>query len=148
MPLTLAAASVPLAVFERMWWVFVAAGLAVAVGRYVAWRRAAVTALATDETALVQTVGGRQVKRLPWDDISTLEFHRGVARPRWTVADKGTMATLPTVVAELERRDYHGARITEWFGSLLILDVVRFEAAATALSAECTVRGVRFHVFR
>lgn len=147
MPLVLAAASVPLALFERLWWVFVAAGPGLAVGRYLYWRRAALTALATDETALVHMVGSRQVKRLPWDDISELQLHGGVSRPRWTVGDKGGQ-TLPTVFALRQSRDYRGARINEWLGSLLILDGAGFEAAVSALQSECTVREARFRAFR
>ncbi len=146
MPLVLGAASVPLALFERLWWAFVAAGQVLAVGRYLYWRRAALTALATDEAALVHMVGHRHVKRLPWDDIKELQLHSGVARPRWTIGDKGGQ-TLPTVYAIRQSRDYRGARIRDWFGSFLILDGAGFEAAATVLEAECTVRGVRFHAF-
>lgn len=144
MPLTLTAASVPLALHERVWWLAVAAGAVFAVGRYFGWREAAFTAVMADERALVLAVGNRQ-RRLPWDDISWVQFQRGVVRPRWTVSDRGG-STLPTLFVERLSRDYHGKRINERLGSLLILHGDCFEAAAAALSAECAARGVRFQI--
>ena len=144
MPLTLTAASVPLARLERVWWLVVAAGAVFAVGRSFGWREAALTAVMTDEGALVLAVGSRE-RRLPWDDISSLQFQRGVVRPKWTVSDKGG-STLPTLFVERRSRDYYGRRIHERLGSLLILHGDCFETAAAALSAECAARGVRFQV--
>ncbi len=127
MPLAVAIASVILALHEPGWWAIVGGALVTAVGRHVAWKRAAATVLPADPTGLIQASGDRLIKRVPWDDIRYVSLYPGSAVPRWSLGGKMTPGALPAVSVERRRTGWNGKPITESLGSYLILDKAAYD---------------------
>ena len=118
LPLLATVPAVAMALYVSLWWFIVLGTVSVAVGRYVAWRRAAQSSLNATAEGLVARRGA-EVTTVPWDDVKSVSLWPGSSAPRWSFGPTHGYGALPDVVITRRRTTRGGPPLVRQPGPVL-----------------------------